>query len=464
MLFVGHASVPAQAQEPLTDNDFTIDLASTPVLGASRIVGMGGAYTALAAGMDGVAWNPAAHAARTHYELDDWEWELTGSVLFPGSFAEQDFFLNDRGNGFGTDQFVFLDLGFRLQWKNVGGGVSLQSQIYTYGEQESITFTTWRVGGGYGLFDGQLVLGAAARIPRMTMVSEEEELVRFEGVGAEVGALYGPEGLPFRVGASFRTPVSSVIVQDPEAMEPMPERVAGFLLPRSLELPWEVQIGGAVQFGPRPLNRRFVPQKPVEDAALEQLRWRWCQRERAQVLRELRTNGEPAPPLRCPRLARRARDRAWVLAERERQRAEREALDDVIDRGEDAIEARWEDAYDRMPRQYVLVSADLVLMGPVDDGVGVDAFLNQERLPRGEQWSVGFRLGVEGEPWPNRLKLRAGMYVEPARYSIARRRTHGTAGLDLRLFELWGWDLRTTLTVDGARDYISWGVGVGLWH
>ncbi len=412
--------------------------------------------------MDAVSFNPAAYAARTLYELDDWEWELTGSVLFPGSFSEQDFFLNDLGGGFGTDNFIFIDLGLRLQFKEIGGGLSFQSQIYEYSDTESVRFTTWRVGGGYALLDGELVLGAALRVPVMAMVSDGEELVRFTGAGAEVGALYRPTDMPIRLGGTFRTPVSSQVVEDPE--NPTPEQVSGFLLPGSVQLPWEIQVGVAVQLGPRPLNRRYVRHKPVEDGVVAALRWRWCARERAQVRREIRAAGEPMIPLHCPRLERRARDRDWRVAERARQRTEREALEDRVERGEDRVEAQWESWYDALPRRYFLATTDLIFTGPVDSGIGIDAFLRQQQLPRGGEWSIGFRLGVEGEPWRNRLKLRAGMYVEPARYQNAERRTHGTAGFDLRLFPLFGTQIRATFTFDGARDYISWGVGVGVWH
>ena len=46
------ASNRARAQEPLTRNDFAIDLVDGPVLGSGRIVGLGGAYTAIAEGID----------------------------------------------------------------------------------------------------------------------------------------------------------------------------------------------------------------------------------------------------------------------------------------------------------------------------------------------------------------------------------------------------------------------------
>ncbi len=79
-------------------------------------------------------------------------------------------------------------------------------------------------------------------------------------------------------------------------------------------------------------------------------------------------------------------------------------------------------------------------------------------------------LGVEGEPWPRRLKLRAGAYVEPGRNAGVSARMHFTAGFDVRLFvlEFTGpvnpWDIRVGATMDLARDYSDLGLSLGFWY
>ncbi|HJK89390.1 MAG TPA: hypothetical protein RMH26_01545, partial [Polyangiaceae bacterium LLY-WYZ-15_(1-7)] len=457
----------ATAQERLEANDFVIDALATPVLASGRITGLGGAYTALAEGIDGAGWNPAAYAARALWELDQWEWELTGSVVFPGSFTEQDFFLNGQDEGFGIDDIFFLGVGGRLQFGDIGFGAQIESQFYTLTPEAELPatarFANIRVGGGYALLDGQVTVGLGARAVNMAISAGGEDLVNFTGVGAEVGGLLRLADQPFRVGASLRTPVSSTVVEDPMGGG-VPSEVQGFVLPREVYLPWEVQAGFAFQIGPRPLNRRFVRKKDVEAGLERTMQRRRCERERAQVLRELEAAGEPAPELSCPGLRRRARDPAWRRAERERMRVEQEALDEAVERAEADVDALWEELYEALPRRYFLVSVDAILQGPTEDGVGIDAFLAQERRTRGDGWSFGFRLGVEGEPWPDRMKLRAGTYVEPARYEGVRPRTHGTFGVDFRVIEIFGIDIRASFLVDGARDYFSWGVGVGSWH
>ena len=95
--------------------------------------------------------------------------------------------------------------------------------------------------------------------------------------------------------------------------------------------------------------------------------------------------------------------------------------------------------------------------------------------PRHPTWprrsvTASVRLGVEIEPWPDRLKLRGGGYFEPSRFEGVAGRMHATAGLDVRLFE---WDLfglvpgtawRLSLVGDVARRYVDWGIGIGFWH
>ena len=116
-------------------------------------------------------------------------------------------------------------------------------------------------------------------------------------------------------------------------------------------------------------------------------------------------------------------------------------------------------------RRYLLLSTDLIVDGPTTDrGTGVEGFVMQELDPAGNDITLSLRLGLESEVWNNRLKLRAGTYLEPSRFQDEPFRVHGTGGLELRMFRLWGWDWRIATTVDMARDYQNLLIGVGFWH
>ncbi|HJZ85806.1 MAG TPA: hypothetical protein VKN99_11580 [Polyangia bacterium] len=126
------------------------------------------------------------------------------------------------------------------------------------------------------------------------------------------------------------------------------------------------------------------------------------------------------------------------------------------------ITARWRDE-----RELVL-AADVVVSGPVENGDGIAAFLNQQLQPSGRSASVSVRGGAEFEWVPGWLRVRAGSYWEPARFSDVSGRVHGTAGLDVRLFSFGLWNqpyrARLSLALDLAERYGNGALSLGFWH
>lgn len=453
------AGAAAQEAEPLTSNDYTIDLVQTPVLGSGRIVGLGGAYTALADGIDGAPWNPAAYGSRTLWELDWFEWELTGTLLFPGAFSDDDFYNSGVGRDF--ESLVFLAFGFRLQLGDVGFGVLPRIQQFQL-EDVDVSFVVGSYGMAWQLLDGQIVVGVGARSAQLTITDPAGlELVRFNGTGPEVGVLLKLSDQPWRLGAAARTAVSSPCES---VGEPCAE-AGGFVLPRAVHMPWELQVGFAVQIGRRPLNRRWVDPEIAERAIEGDVTMRQWRREREQVWRE--TGGGVAPasdPYQW--LPGRATDPGFWRREEALRAEEGAEIEERIEAAEDARDREVEE----LPRAYVLLTADVLVSGRTDHGVGIEGFLAQRRLRSGDEVTYSVRLGLETEPWQGRLKLRAGTYVEPSRYPGGGYRVHGTGGFDLRLFrwDLFGlfddFDVRVGLTGDVAARYFDWGLGIGFWH
>ncbi len=421
------------------------------------MLGMAGAYTAIATGIDGAPFNAASYASREPYETARVTYGLSFAVSFPGAFAGDDFFNNGRGGD--LDTALSLNLGLRLQFANLGLGALGQFTFLSLGGVD-ITVRTAHVGGAYSLLDGALIIGAAVRIAGMSVSDGEVGIFDFSGLGPEVGVLVRPDRARWRFGAAIRSQVDSVLVDDPSGTN----TAGGLVLPRRVVLPWEAQFGFAFQVGERVLNTRWQRPKDVAGQVQRRLARRRCDRALSQLAREGQS------PLPCNEAISAPRDPRWLQEERARRAAEDEALDDAID----AAEAEYERARfaiaESLPRRRYLFSADLLLVGAVADGVGLDAFVDQQRRPRGESVSVGVRVGAELEPWANRLKVRVGSYLEPLRNTGRTPRVHGTLGADLRLFRIdWfsatnPWDIRVTGTIDVARDYFDWGVSVGLWH
>jgi hypothetical protein len=116
----------------------------------------------------------------------------------------------------------------------------------------------------------------------------------------------------------------------------------------------------------------------------------------------------------------------------------------------------------------LVVAADLVVTGPVSDGFGVAAFLAKTLQPSGREVNLSLRVGAEYECLPGWLRIRAGSYWEPARFSDVNGRLHATAGLDARFWHFWLFGsphrVRASVTLDLAERYANGGLSVGFWH
>lgn len=467
------AFVDVAAAQPLTDNDFVIDAAGSPVLGSSRVIGMGGAYAALAQGVDGAGFNPASYASRAIHELDWFEWDVALSLGFPGVLGKDDFF-NAGQSSASTEDMLFVDAGGRLQFGNFGLGFLARLLDYnipptlTSDAEFDVQLVSTFFGLGYGFWDGQLVVGLGGRLSVLNMNdisgstgAASVELIELTGLGIDVGGLLRLEGQPWRVGVTARTPVNSTLADTTMAV---PEQIGGFFIPEAVHSPWEIQVGFAYQLG-RPFNTRYQPQKDPSIALVRRLRDAQCARELAQLLDELQAAGRPAPEdLACPRLRERPEDETWWVAERERRREERRALGVAVEMAEEEIAAAREEELAGLARPYLLLSAEVRLIGRTENGIGIGAFFDQERRERGDQNTFVFHLGAEAEPWDDRLKVRVGSYLEAGRQAGVASRLHATVGADLRLFRILRWDVRGTLTADGAARYLNLSVGVGIWH
>jgi hypothetical protein len=130
------------------------------------------------------------------------------------------------------------------------------------------------------------------------------------------------------------------------------------------------------------------------------------------------------------------------------------------------VASRWRD------EKALVVAADLVLVGTVDDGHGLEAYAQGDLQPSGRTLSFSPRAGAEYDWVPGRFRIRGGSYWEASRFRDPMGedipgRLHITIGLDLRVwqFRVWGKDyrLRTSLTVDGADGYGNGGLSIGFW-
>jgi hypothetical protein len=441
------------AAQSLTPGGFEIDVHNGPVLGSSRMIGLGGAYSAVAADASGVAWNPASYASRELWETSWFAWDLSAGVLLPSTTTRGDFDNNgDASVGYGG--FLYGDLAVGVQFGAFGLGVLVRSFVYEaqVGDQTvSVGLTTGNYGLGYGFLDGQIVVGGGARTAAFTVRTGGAALLQLAGTAPELGAQIRLAGQPWRIGIAYRAGLSVDYEPTGEAAAIARPR------PRAAHLPWELQLGVAYQFGDRPLNRRFIDPGRAEDALAAHYEARRRVRAREQLQRE-RAAGRAvgAEPT----------DSRWLAEE-----AERVAVEDAELERDIAHSALRRAAELRaLSRRYVLVTGEVVATGATRDGIGLEGYLWGRSDPAGRNVTTSVRVGVELEPWFERLKLRMGGYFEPSRFVGVAGRMHATAGVDVRLGE---WDVfglspdttwRLSLVGDVARRYFDWGLGIGVWH
>ena len=430
-----HAAGPlGQNGQPIFTSDYHIDLFQGPVLASSRVTGFAGAYAAIAEGVDGYAVSSAAPTVRVPWSYDYIDYDLSVGITFPNALANTDF-ENKGKSGFAYKDFLFVPLGANVQIGTWGFGFALDLQTYQLGDtggltpgfsnlQVALVRAKWLVAKSF--IDGQLMFGLGARVAGLTLTakadtgsSEGKQLFSTTSGGVEAGVMIAPHALPVRGSFTWRGPMKRDSAPDESLRTADGDYVtANHYLPSAVEIPWELELGVALQFGPRPLNPRW--HNP---------------HDRTEYTLTPDDKGEP-------------------------RRLSNEALRKKL-RADYAAMAR---------ERFTLLFAALV-SGSVENGVGFESFLVRTVERSGKNASVTPRIGVEAEVIPGWLQLRSGSYLEPSRYDGVHARLHGTVGLDVKLFR-WSvfglLDEDTSFRIGGfgdvAQRYVAWGLTAGIWH
>jgi hypothetical protein len=439
------------------------------------VTGLGGAFAAYAEGVDAIAANAAAVAVRTPYSFDWIDHDVTLGISFPAAFRNSDFD-NDGNVGFTYESFYFYTLGAQLQIGPWGMGVLADFQTYSLlpakrpgDPQVDETLGKLHAVLGRSFLGGQLSVGGGLRAVTFSIDSQQNGVastdLAMQGFAPEVGVQIRPDYFPWRLGATLRAPVEGRVTAGSTA--PRGSNMLPFIRPAGVSLPWELEVGAAIQLGPRPLNPQWI--NPHDEEAIER-RQIAALREARRVAQDLELDAVCDPGERAER------SRVFALQEKFIGREENRHFDETRQR----LRAERRARYTNWPRERITVLIELLVSGKSSDAIGLESyFAGQAALAQtaptvdfrrsGESVSYSPRLGLEGEPVANWLQTRFGTYIEPSRFG-GHARQHFTFGFDLKLLPWSGFGLfgdqiwRIGGVADLAPRYQSFGVSIGAWH
>lgn len=456
---------------PLVNNNYVIEFYQGPLIAPIRVSGLAGAYNGYAEGVEGTATNAASPGVREPFSLRAIDYDVTASISLPGSYANTDF--DNRGQASPVtasrfSEFLYLNLGAQVQYDLFGASITGDLQQFNLAsataDRASLTLRIGRFHalGAYGVFNDQLVVGAGLRVLALG-ISENGgvlsgSVLTMTGTAPEIGALVKPDGQPWRIGVTARAPVTAVNVGGGATTTDAGgvTRAGNFIVPQKVVEPWELEVGVALQAGPRPLNPTWLnPEVQEAPIRLEISRARAAREaKRYEVLRHT-----PAA------------EQARVRAELDREEADIRSIENQrLEVESQRLLAQRRARYANWPREKLLFVASALVTGPDDNAIAVESFLDQKNEPFGQHVTVMPRFGVESEPIVDWVRVRAGVYVEPSRFESGTAREHFTTGADFKLFPFDAWGLigattwRVSMMVDAAPRYFNWGFGIGAWH
>jgi hypothetical protein len=475
---------------PLERNDYSLELFQGPLLAPGRITGLAGATTAIAESVEGVYNNAAAPAVRESNSVRWFEYEPSVGIAFPGAYGGTDF--NNRGEkgiekqiernrrlGLQrpptvetTDRFLYLQAGIWGQFGPLGISAVGDQIRYDVNPQDdknpslSLALTRIHVVGAWGFLKNQVCVGAGARMVVVNVDGLNNDLgavISMFGAAPQVGLVVKPEDQQWRLGATARAPVSAGPLTVGRLNEEIRtdgtviKRAGSFVLPERITQPWEVEAGIAYQLGPRPLNPLWINPHEHERETVEHIENLRQARHAAQQAELAAIDDETARTLRREAI-RREEQMATAIERAQLAHAEKRLFEQRKAR------------YVNWPRERVMLLASVLMTGPSEDAVAIEAFIDQRRETVGRRVALSPRIAVESEPVPNLMKFRAGIYMEPSRFAGVPARQHFTFGTDFRLFT---WDVfgiiteqtwRLSAFVDMSPRYQNFGFGIGSWH
>jgi hypothetical protein len=394
-----HARAQTTMEEPTT-----IDAGRATIKGSTRVVGMGGAFVAIADDTQGVAINPASVAVRLPYSWSAFDFSFGIDVSVATWLPKNDIYNAPDSAVSGSSGSLFGSFAVVTNFQHAGFGFAAEAEqnVASRKAQQGVStkltanFGLMRPAVAYGYFDGQLQLGAGLRILGFNIGGSRGAVPLTAGIGYTAGLIVKPKSEQFRVGAAIEQPINAEVASDDGTAKTM------------VHVPWTAKFGFAYQFGKRRFNPRFVTAS-----------------ERAR-----RNTGGKQPT----------------------KEDEKKAKDELFDE------------YQQDQTWYLLVSSELALMqGRGNEALAGSSPLNRtlvsprlgvetEVVPRYLRLRAGTYLELATtEEGHSRMHGTGGVDIKLFKWSIF--------GL-LEPFDYW----QLSLAADGARSYLNTSFSIGFWH
>ncbi|MFL5321438.1 MAG: hypothetical protein ACJ790_17385 [Myxococcaceae bacterium] len=382
--------------------------------GSPRLMGLSGAYVAIAEGAEGQTRNPAAVAQKDPRFERDFTVDFAGTMhfLFPGAVRQQDWDNDGEpdqppGAGpnfaFGGAEVVYSTASVQYKSVGLGAGFDLQNFHGLFGERRDgadVILAHIFASLGASFWDDNIAVGVGVESSHAALGyftnRQLNDSLTYHGWGYQFGALWRPKDQNYRLGFSFKpATVAEPTDKRSELGKPDPQ-LQTF---RDAVAPGRLSFGGSWALGSGGRNYNIANRAGLIDTGT------------------VDENGLP------------------VFS---------------------AAMTKW------------LISAQVDVQLPVQGATTFSAFLAQREgtppaLVAGDKLSFLPRLGIEKEVWPDHFRIRGGGYLEPALVDTGTMRPHVTVGVELYLFKVGPQRLSFGLSFDFAQRYQNLSVAIVVW-
>ncbi len=210
-----------------------------------RLMGMGGAFTAVAEGIEAVPYTLTALANRRPHQGEWFDWDATLTWVVPANLMDVDF------NGCPTRGSVrMIAAGGLLRFGRIGAGVFVDQVAFPSLDDRALSLVVLRSTAGlaWAVPGDAWVIGIGLH----TLAYDLNTATAGVGalaLGAGANVLWRPPGQRWRVGASLRMPQAARVFDDVGGLPPN--------LPEAVVEPWRFTLGGAWWIGEGLFNQRI---------------------------------------------------------------------------------------------------------------------------------------------------------------------------------------------------------------